>query len=195
MKLVVGLGNPGGKYSNSRHNAGFMILERFAGLHDVSINQSLLDSRMGKGKIAGETVILAEPQTFMNLSGVSVRRLADYFKITAEEIIVLHDDLDLPFQTIRLKAGGGHGGHRGLLSLMEHLGNGDFARIRFGIGKPPRKSMVEGYVLERFSSEESESLDELTGRAAEALYDIIVSGIGPAMQKYNKKEARREVAE
>jgi PTH1 family peptidyl-tRNA hydrolase len=84
-----------------------MILERFAGLHDVSINQSLLDSRMGKGKIAGETVILAEPQTFMNLSGVSVRRLADYFKITAEEIIVLHDDLDLPFQTIRLKAGGG----------------------------------------------------------------------------------------
>jgi len=172
-----------------------MILERFAGLHDVFINQSLFDSGMGKGKIAGETVILAEPQTFMNLSGVSVRKLADYFKITTEDLIVVHDDLDLPFQTIRLKVGGGHGGHKGLLSIMEHLGDADFARIRFGIGKPPRKSMVEGYVLERFSSEESKFLNELNGRAAEALYDVIVAGIGPAMQKYNKKEVKREVTE
>jgi PTH1 family peptidyl-tRNA hydrolase len=172
-----------------------MILERFAELHDVFINQSLFDSGMGKGKIAGETVILAEPQTFMNLSGVSVRKLADYFKITTEDLIVVHDDLDLPFQTIRLKVGGGHGGHKGLLSIMEHLGDADFARIRFGIGKPPRKSMVEGYVLERFSSEESKFLNELNGRAAEALYDVIVAGIGPAMQKYNKKEVKREVTE
>ncbi|MHB8829017.1 MAG: aminoacyl-tRNA hydrolase [Syntrophales bacterium] len=189
MKLVVGLGNPGLKYKNSRHNAGFMILERFSDLHDISINQSLFNSEMGKGKISGETVILAEPQTFMNLSGISVRKLADYFRIAAEDLIVLHDDMDLPFQTIRLKSGGGHGGHKGLLSLMEQMGSSDFGRIRFGIGKPPRKSMVEGYVLEHFTSEETESLFEATGKAAAALHDILVTDIRTAMQKYNRKAA------
>jgi len=189
LKLVVGLGNPGLKYKNSRHNAGFMILERFSDLHDISINQSLFDSEMGRGKIAGETVILAKPQTFMNLSGVSVGRLADYFRIAAGDLIVLHDDMDLPFQTIRLKSGGGHGGHKGLLSLMEQMGNSDFGRIRFGIGKPPRKSMVEGYVLEHFTSEETESLFEATDKAAAALHDILVTDIRTAMQKYNRKAA------
>jgi len=188
LKLVVGLGNPGLNYQKSRHNAGFMILERFADLHDISINQSLFNAEMGKGKINGETVILAKPQTFMNLSGISVRKLADYFKITPDDLIVAHDDMDLPFQTIRLKSGGGNGGHKGLLSLMEHLGSGDFGRLRFGIGKPARKSMVEGYVLEHFSSEESKSLCELTDKAAGALHDILVSDIGTAMQKYNRKE-------
>ncbi|MHB8091450.1 MAG: aminoacyl-tRNA hydrolase [Syntrophales bacterium] len=188
MKLVVGLGNPGLKYKNSRHNAGFMILERFSDLHDIFINQSLFNAETGKGKIDGETAILAKPQTFMNLSGVSVSKLADYFKITADDLIVVHDDMDLPFQTIRLKSGGGHGGHKGLLSLMEHMGSSDFIRVRFGIGRPVRKSMVEGYVLEHFSSAESESLFEAINRAAEALHDILVSGIQTAMQKYNKKE-------
>jgi PTH1 family peptidyl-tRNA hydrolase len=103
----VGLGNPALKYKNSRHNAGFMILECFSHLHDISINQSLFHSEIGKGKVNQEMVILAEPQTFMNLSGVSVRKLADYFKIEAADLIVVHDDLDLPFQTIRLKEGGG----------------------------------------------------------------------------------------
>jgi len=193
LKLVVGLGNPGLRYKNSRHNAGFMILERFSDLYDIVINQSLFNSELGKGKINGETVILAEPQTFMNLSGVSVRRLADYFRIAADDLIVLHDDLDLPFQTIRLKSGGGHGGHKGLLSLMEHMGNGDFGRIRFGIGKPARKSMVEGYVLEHFSSEEAESLFEVTDKAAAALHDILFSDILTAMQKYNRKEIKNDI--
>ncbi|MCK9362694.1 MAG: aminoacyl-tRNA hydrolase [Syntrophales bacterium] len=188
MKLVVGLGNPGLKYKNSRHNAGFMILERFADLHDISINQSLLNAEVGKGRINGEMAILAQPQTFMNLSGFSVRRLADYFRIAVADLIVLHDDLDLPFQTIRLKYGGGNGGHKGLLSLMQHMGSGDFCRVRFGIGKPTRKSMVEGYVLENFSSTEAESLFEATDKAAAALHDILFSDIQTAMQKYNRKE-------
>lgn len=194
MKLVVGLGNPGVKYESTRHNAGFMVLQRFSELQGIPINQSLFNAETGKGKVNGETIILAEPQTFMNLSGIAVRRLCDYFKIDIEDLIVVHDDLDLPFQTIRLKAGGGHGGHKGLLSLMEHLGKSDFARIRFGIGKPPRKSMVEGYVLDHFSSEELASLDALTDKAAAALHDVVVSGIRMAMQQYNKKGTNPETS-
>jgi PTH1 family peptidyl-tRNA hydrolase len=170
-----------------------MILERFSNLHDISINQSLFNSETGKGKVNGEMVILAEPQTYMNLSGISVRKLADYFKIDTEDLIVVHDDLDLPFQTIRLKKGGGPGGHKGLLSLIEQLGSSDFGRIRFGIGKPARKSMVEGYVLEHFSSDENKLLDELIDKAAAALYEIVSSGIGTAMQKYNKKETITDI--
>lgn len=194
MKLVVGLGNPGIKYKNTRHNAGFMILGRFSELHGISINQVLFNSGIGKGRLEGQILLLAEPRTFMNLSGTSVRRLADYFRIETKDILVLHDDLDLPFQTIRLKAGGGHGGHKGLLSIMETMGNSDFGRIRFGIGKPARKSMVEGYVLERFSDEEAGLLPELLDRAASALHDILVSGMQSAMQKYNRSEISKETA-
>jgi PTH1 family peptidyl-tRNA hydrolase len=189
LKLVVGLGNPGVKYKNSRHNAGFMIIERFSELNGIPISQSLFNAVIGKGRVGAEAVILAEPQTYMNLSGISVRRLADYFKITTHDLIVLHDDMDLPFQTIRLKAGGGHGGHKGLFSIMEQMGNSDFERVRFGIGKPPRKSMVEGYVLEPFTSTEEDSLQALTNKAAGALFDVLASDIRTAMQKYNKKDA------
>jgi PTH1 family peptidyl-tRNA hydrolase len=166
-----------------------MIIERFSELHGIFLGQSLFHAAIGKGRVEGEAVILSEPQTYMNLSGVSVRRLADYYKIATEDVIVLHDDMDLPFQTMRLKSGGGHGGHKGLLSIMEQMGNGDFQRIRFGIGKPPRKSMVEGYVLEPFTGTESDSLQALTDKAAAALFDVIVSDIQTAMQKYNKKDA------
>lgn len=191
MKLIVGLGNPGTKYRKSRHNAGFIIAERFSDLHGISINQTLFDSMIGKGRINREAVILAKPQTYMNLSGDSVGRLTDYFKIGTDDLIVIHDDLDLPFQTIRLKKGGGHGGHKGLLSLIENLGERDFIRLRFGIGKPERKSMVEGYVLESFSDEEADFLPELTKRAAEALDDILSSSIQAAMRKYNPRKTRK----
>jgi PTH1 family peptidyl-tRNA hydrolase len=193
LKLIVGLGNPGIKYRKSRHNAGFMIIEHFSDLHDISINQTLFDSMIGKGKINGEAVILAEPQTYMNLSGISVRNLADYFKIGTDDLIVIHDDLDLPFQTIRLKKGGGHGGHKGLLSLIDRLGERDFIRVRFGIGKPERKSMVEGYVLESFSAEEVDYLPELTQKAAAAVNDILSSDIQTAMRIYNPKEKATEI--
>lgn len=187
MKLVVGLGNPGTKYGHTRHNAGFIILDRFSDLHGIPVNQTVFNALTGKGKIDGETVILAEPQTFMNASGLAVKRLVDYFKITETDLIVLHDEMDLPFGTIRLKFGGGHGGHRGLLSLIDELGYNQFSRLRFGIGKPPRKSMVEGYVLERFSDEEKDKLAELVDTAAMALREMIASGIHGAMRKYNQK--------
>jgi PTH1 family peptidyl-tRNA hydrolase len=191
LKLIVGLGNPGVKYRKSRHNAGFMIVERFSDLHDIAIDQTLFGSMIGKGRINQEAVILAKPQTYMNLSGNSVGRLTDYFKIGTDDLIVIHDDLDLPFQTIRLKKGGGHGGHKGLLSLIDCLGERDFIRLRFGIGKPERKSMVEGYVLDPFSAEEADFLPELIKKAAEALQDILSSDIGAAMRRYNPRKTKK----
>jgi PTH1 family peptidyl-tRNA hydrolase len=185
VKLIAGLGNPGISYELSRHNAGFLVLDQLALQHNISIHQTVFDARIGKGKIAGSPVLLAKPQIFMNLSGIAIRKLMDYFRIEIEDIIVVHDDLDLPFQTIRLKAGGGHGGHKGLISLIDHLGGADFLRVRLGIGRPARKTMVEGYVLSPFSDEEMKYLPQLTRKAEEAVTDIISSGILTAMDKHH----------
>ncbi len=185
MKLIAGLGNPGISYELSRHNAGFLVLDQLALQHNISIHQTIFDARIGKGKIAGSPVLLAKPQIFMNLSGIAIRKLTDYFRIEIEDIIVVHDDLDLPFQTIRLKAGGGHGGHKGLISIINHLGGADFLRVRMGIGRPARKTMVEGYVLSPFSDEEMKYLPQLTRKAEEAVTDIISSGILAAMDKHH----------
>jgi PTH1 family peptidyl-tRNA hydrolase len=169
----------------NRHNAGFLVLDRLAEQNAISISQTLFDANIGKGKIAGDAVLLAQPQTFMNLSGIAIRKLTDYFRITIEDMIVVHDDLDLPFQTIRLKVGGGHGGHKGLISVIDHLGSADFTRVRIGIGRPPHKSMVESYVLSPFSAEETNCLPQVVRTAAEAVTDIISSGIRAAMEKHH----------
>ncbi len=195
MRLIVGLGNPGKQYRLSRHNAGFLILDQLALERDIPINQTLFDAHIGKGKIDGDGVILAKPQTFMNLSGISVRRLTDYFRIALQDVIVAHDDLDLPFQSIRLKAGGGHAGHKGLISIIDHLNGQDFIRVRLGIGKPARKSMVEGYVLEHFSKEEMDCLPELTTTAAAAVTDILGFGIQAAMEKHHGKKKTNLIEE
>jgi PTH1 family peptidyl-tRNA hydrolase len=195
VKLIAGLGNPGTRYRMSRHNAGFLVLNQLALRQNISINQNLFDAHIGKGKIAGSPVLLVQPQTFMNLSGVAIRRLADYFRIDLENIIVVHDDVDLPFQTIRLKAGGGHAGHKGLISIMDHLGGKEFLRVRFGIGRPARKTMVEAYVLESFSEEEMGCLPQLTAKAAEAVTDILTSGIQAAMEKHHGEEKTNLIKE
>ena len=188
MKLIAGLGNPGIRYRTNRHNAGFMVLDQLALLHNISIDQNIFDAHVGKGKIAVDSVLLVEPQTFMNLSGIAIRKLTDYFRIDMGDVIVVHDDLDLPFGTIRLKSGGGHGGHKGLISIMDHLGGREFLRVRFGIGRPARKTMVEGYVLEPFFPEEADRLPQLRQKAAEAVTDILSSGIRAAMEKHHEKK-------
>jgi PTH1 family peptidyl-tRNA hydrolase len=165
-----------------------MVLDELALQHAVSISQTLFAAHIGKGKMAGDAVLLAKPQTFMNLSGIAVRGLADYFRIERADTIVVHDDLDLPFETIRLKMGGGHGGHKGLMSIIDHLGGADFIRVRIGIGRPAHKSLVENYVLSPFSDEETALLPRLIRTAGEALTDIVSSGIRPAMEKYHGKE-------
>lgn len=185
MKCVVGLGNPGVRYQLNRHNAGFLVVNQLAEQHVISISQTLFDAEIGKGKIAGSAVLLVQPQTFMNRSGIAIRSLTDYFRIVPEEVIVVHDDLDLPFQTIRLKAGGGHGGHKGLISIMEHLGGTDFTRVRVGIGRPPHKSMVESYVLSPFSDAEMTCLPHIIQTASDAVTDILSCGIRAAMEKHH----------
>jgi PTH1 family peptidyl-tRNA hydrolase len=191
VKLVVGLGNPGTRYRFNRHNAGFLVVDQLAQQHHISVSQSIFDAHIGKGIIGGSAVLLAKPQTFMNLSGSAVRKLTDYFRIEFEDVIVVHDDLDLPFLTIRLKAGGGHGGHKGLISIIDHLGAADFLRARLGIGRPERKSMVERYVLSPFSEEETTCLPRLLQSAGETVADIISSGIQAAMERHHGKEYSR----
>lgn len=195
MKLIVGLGNPGARYRLTRHNAGFLIVDRFALEQEIPIQQTLFEAHIGKGKIGGDAVILAKPQTFMNLSGIAVRNLVDYFRIAIPDVIVAHDDLDLPFQSLRLKAGGGHGGHKGLISLIDHLGGREFQRVRLGIGKPARKEMVEGYVLEPFSAEEMADLSSLTLEAATAIHDVLLFGMSTAMERYHGKKIMNIIEE
>jgi PTH1 family peptidyl-tRNA hydrolase len=185
VKLVVGLGNPGEQYQASRHNLGFLTIDHLAARHGISLQRRGFDAFLGQGRIANEAVLLAKPQTFMNLSGVALEKLLAYFRTDFENLLVIHDDLDLPFQTVRLKKGGGSGGHKGLISISEHLGSSDFSRIRIGIGKPDRKGMVESYVLSPFTAEEQKELPTVIAAASEAASEIVKNGIESAMRIYN----------
>jgi PTH1 family peptidyl-tRNA hydrolase len=185
LKLIVGLGNPGARYRFTRHNFGFFVLDQLAEDQDIMMSQTGFDALWGKGVIAGQSVLLAKPQTFMNLSGKSVRKLADFFKIVVEDVLVVHDDLDLPFGAIRLKAGGGQGGHKGLISICDHLGGPEFQRVRLGIGKPAQRSAVERYVLEPFTESELRILPRIIVTARSAILEVISSGIKTAMNSYN----------
>jgi PTH1 family peptidyl-tRNA hydrolase len=187
MYLIIGLGNPGNRYQYTRHNIGFMVLEKIAAQWEVDLKHKSFDALWNRGKIAGENVILAMPQTYMNLSGNAVRRLLAYFKGDVNKLIVIHDDLDLPFGTVRLKTAGGNAGHKGLISIATCLGSGDFMRIRLGIGKPADKSRVESYVLEKFETEDSALLESIIQLAARAAADIVTSGMQQAMAKYHVK--------
>jgi len=189
LKLIVGLGNPGGQYRFTRHNIGFLVVERLAEEFDIDLRTKGFSSLYGKGRIGDEKVIVAEPQTFMNLSGQAVSGLFEYFKIPSpDDLIVVHDDLDLPFTAVRLKAGGGHGGHKGLQSIMERLGQQGFRRVRLGIGRPPVKTMVDSYVLSPFSPEEIQRLPEVVTTAVEAASFMITHGIQAAMNRYHRKD-------
>ncbi len=187
MKLIVGLGNPGEQYRASRHNLGFLVLDQLAGQYGISLQKRAFDAFLGKGRVGSGAIILAKPQTYMNLSGSAVQKLVEYFKIDVENLIIIHDDLDLPFQTLRLKKGGGDGGHRGLASIIKHLGSPDFLRVRIGIGKPIRKTMVESYVLAPFSEDETIVLPRLIEQTCEAVRETVLVGIESAMRNYHGK--------
>lgn len=187
MYVIVGLGNPGNRYRYTRHNIGFMVLEKLARDFKIDLKQKSFDALWGKGKINGADVLLAMPQTYMNLSGTAVRQLVAFFKADINNLIVFHDDLDLPFGTIRLKTGGGNAGHKGLASITENLGSSDFMRVRIGIGRPSDKSRIEGYVLEPFKSDEELSmLPKIIQAASEASAEIVLSGTEKATAKCQK---------
>jgi len=188
VRLILGLGNPGAEYEGTRHNVGFAVVETLAARHRVSLARSRR-VRVGAGRILGQSVVLALPQTFMNLVGEAARPLAGQHGLTPAEIIVVHDEADFPPGLVRIKAGGGTAGHRGLASLVEHLGSADFVRVRVGIGRPgDLREELEDYVLERPTPEEAEALAEGILRAADAVEILVRDGLQAAMRAIHRTE-------
>lgn len=184
-RIVVGLGNPGPEYENTRHNAGFMVVDLLAENLRVSYWKDEAGAKVGIVRFGEDELVLAKPQTYMNLSGKSVARLAQAYDASPADIIVVHDDLDLPEETVRVKRGGGHGGHNGLRSLTDSLGTGDFLRVRIGIGRPPGRQDAADYVLEPMRSQTAEKLADIVPHAAQAVLHVLEHGVDSAMREYN----------
>jgi len=185
MKLIIGLGNPGIKYVNTRHNVGFAVIDILAAEIGASSFSSKHNALLSEGKIGNEKVVLLKPQTYMNLSGQAVIAAALYYKIAPSEIIVIHDDLDLPLGRLRIKKGGGHGGHNGLKSIFQCLGTQDFLRVKIGIGRPPAQIEVADYVLSCFSKEDSALIAQTLVKAVEAIKVIVNENVDVAMNRFN----------
>lgn len=186
MKIVVGLGNPGMEYSETRHNAGFMVIDELARQWKLDNWRSKHQALVAEYRGSQGQVLLVKPQTYMNLSGTAVGELVRWYKVAAEDVIVAYDDMDLPAGKLRLRVKGGSGGHRGMESLLVHLGQDSFIRVRIGIGRPPTGWEVVNYVLARFSDDEAPLVDQAIKKAAEAIESMIVDGANKAMNKYNK---------
>lgn len=183
--LLAGLGNPGREYRDSRHNYGFMVVDRIAQELGIEFKKSQSKALIAISSYQGKRVILAKPQTFMNLSGQAVIPLLKYYKIAVDHLLVIHDDLDLPFGALRMRPGGGAGGQKGLNSIIHQLGHQDFARLRCGIDHPTGQMDVSDYVLSRFSKDEESRLQELLDKAAAAALAFVDKGIQDAMTRYN----------
>lgn len=186
MKMIVGLGNPGQEYSGTRHNVGFMVMDELAGRWEAAGWRSKQDALVTEYRSGGEPILLVKPQTFMNLSGTAVGALARWHKIPAEDIIAICDDMDLPVGRLRLRTKGGSGGHKGIESLLVHLGQDNFSRIRVGIGRPPAGWEVVNYVLSRFTAEEAPLMEAALSRAAAAAESIINKGMVKTMNIFNQ---------
>lgn len=185
MYLIVGLGNPGDKYSSTRHNVGFRTIYNLAGDFDITGTRHKLKAILAKGRINDNGVILAQPQTYMNNSGKSVKLIIDYFKIPINKLIVIYDDMDLPTGKIRIKTAGSPGGHNGLRSIINCLGTNKIPRIRVGIGRPPEGMSTINYVLGCFLEDEDKLINEAIKNISEAIPVIIRDGFETAMNKYN----------
>jgi PTH1 family peptidyl-tRNA hydrolase len=183
--LIIGLGNPGRDYAETRHNVGFMVLDAVAEKIGIPFNKVKFKAIFANGKYAGQQVVLVKPQTFMNLSGQAVSSLVSFFKVPNDRILVIHDDLDLPLGTLRIRPGGGAGGQKGVQSIMDKLGTPEFSRIRFGIGRPPGQKDPKAYVLEKFLPRETEEFEFVRLRARDAVLTFIDAGLETAMNQYN----------
>ena len=193
MKLIVGLGNPGTVYTHNRHNIGFMCLNRFARKHGIRLAHKQGQARVGEGEGAGTRLVLARPQTMMNLSGRSVSLLGKRYKISPEDLIIIHDDLDLPTGKIRIRQGGRSAGHKGIESIIAYLGDTDFIHVRVGIGRPDlmggaatdRDAEVINHVLSDFDAGENKIIAEVTNKVGEAILCLINESLTAAMNRYN----------
>lgn len=186
MFLIVGLGNPGEQYVRNRHNVGFQCVKYLADRHGLRFDEKQHKARIASGMIAGQRVVLAKPFTFMNDSGMSVAPLVRWYKIDpASELLVIYDDLDLPFGTIRMRADGSSGGQNGMKSIIAQLGTQEFPRLRVGIGRPQGRGDARGHVLNNWSREEDQQLPDLYGRVADAVETVLRDGLTLAMTRFN----------
>ncbi len=184
--LLVGLGNPGPKYALTRHNVGFMALDRLGDRHRIALTQQKFHGRYGSGIVCNHKVVLLQPETFMNLSGKSVVAAAQFFQIEPERIVVMHDEIDLDFGNVKVKVGGGHGGHNGLRDIIDKSGHRDFVRMRIGVGRPEHGD-VTNWVLSPFRQEDVTTLDEMLHVAADATEAILKDGPEAAQNLFNAK--------
>jgi PTH1 family peptidyl-tRNA hydrolase len=185
VTLIIGLGNPGREYASHRHNIGFQIADRWAAAHELKFSKMQHHAMIAPGRANDRRVIVAKPQTYMNDSGRSVGALLKFYKVPPDRLLVLFDDLDLPFGVIRLRSDGGAGGHNGMRSIIGQLGTNQFARLRFGIGRPPGRMDPAAFVLHDFNRDEAAELSSAVDRAVEAIDVFIASGLTAAMNKYN----------
>ena len=188
LRMVVGLGNPGARYDNTRHNAGFMIVDKIARDYNIFFDKKKFDCVFGRGFIEDVEVLLAKPLAFMNRSGPPIQKLAHFFRIQNKELVVIHDDIDLVFGRLKIKEKGGHGGHNGIRSLMDALGGGEFARLRIGVGRSEFGDSVTDHVLGRFPTENEEILTRIISGARDAVVTILSKGNKAGMNLFNGKD-------
>jgi peptidyl-tRNA hydrolase, PTH1 family len=186
MRLIVGLGNPGPQYAWTRHNLGFMVVAALSEDWDIPLKSHKMDAFWGQGRVNSEAVVLAQPLTYMNLSGRAVSRLLRYWKLTPADLVVIHDDLDVPAGRVKLALGGGAGGHRGVLSIMNALDTAEFYRVKMGLGRPPPGILPEEYVLRAFAPEELENAAALVETAVEAVKVLVGEGLAAAQNRFHK---------
>lgn len=184
--LIAGLGNPGSRYDNTRHNVGFATVDLIASQNNIKISKLKHKAVYGEGSIEGSRVIISKPQTFMNLSGESIRDMVEWYKMPSSHIIIIYDDVDLPYGKIRIRPKGSSGTHNGMRSILYQLATEDFPRIRIGIGRPPEGWDLADYVLGKFNESDRKTMDESIKKAADAAREIIKSGAESAMNKFNK---------
>jgi peptidyl-tRNA hydrolase, PTH1 family len=186
-KIIVGLGNPGREYHFTRHNIGFLALERISEELNIGITSRKLNGLIGEGRFRGEKIILVKPGTFMNLSGICVREVMTFFRVPLEDLFVISDDFNLPFGTLRIRRGGSSGGHKGLASIIQEIGSADYSRLRVGIGPLPNAMEPMRFVLEKFSDDERKAIPDLLARIGEAFMMYCEKGLEVTMSTYNAK--------
>lgn len=190
MHLVVGLGNPGPRYAATRHNVGFRVVERLAARAGTTVEKKQFGALVGDASIGGGKAVLAMPQQYMNLSGQPAASLAGYYKIAAADVVVVHDDMDLPLGRMRVRVGGGHGGHNGIKDIQRACGT-EFVRVRLGVGRPPPEWDPADFVLAGFAPTEAPAVDSLLDSAADAVESIVRDGVVATMNKFNATKPER----
>ncbi len=185
IMMLAGLGNPGSKYTRTRHNIGFSVIDEVAGLFSLSIDKSRFDALYSSGTYGGTRIILVKPQSFMNRSGFPIQRICSYFRINPSDLVVVHDDIDLEFGKLKLVKNRGHGGHNGIKSIIQTLGTKDFIRVKIGVGRPHEQNNVISHVLSTFSKEEEKALHKIIEKSVTACKTILELGIEKAMNLYN----------